>query len=458
MESIMKSHLVFLFLAWPLLFFPGNGAAAGSNQTLCLTLPHAVALALADNPDIALYLHRQQSATISVEAARSQYLPSLQGSASGSENFRQQTTSGWSDPYQNADLQLTASLNLFNGFADTASLDAARQKLLAAGADVRRQQQVLAFTVASRFIAVLSTNELVKVAAQNLKSQQELARQIEAFYQAGVRTLTDFYQQQAATSQAEFDLLDAERNQQISKLQLLQALGRVPPVSIEVLPPDTGILIEELEDLELATVFEQALATRSDLLAQQKQIVAARQQIRVAEAGYLPSLDFQAVGGSSYSSASGDENFTGQLDDNRGASLALKLAIPIFDRDQTRSSVAQARIGAADAASNLLKLEQQIGLEVGQALADYQRVRRQLVTTGHQLEYARQALDASEARYRVGAATWSELSIARTTYVQAQGAEVRARYAVLLQGLNIGYTRGDLDALLSLFATQETSS
>ncbi len=132
--------------------------------------------------------------------------------------------------------------------------------------------------------------------------------------------------------------------------------------------------------------------------------------------------------------------------------------MPIFDRDQTRSNVAQARIGEADAATTLLKLQQQAGLEVGQALADYQRAKLQLSTAGRQLDYARQALAASEARYKVGAATWIELSNARSVFVQAEGDEVRARYAVLLQGLNIGYARGDLDALLALLTPKENPS
>ena len=454
----MKYFAFCLLLTSLLLSAPVPVRAAQDNETLRLTLPEAVALALADNPDIALTRHRQQSATASIKAARGRFLPSLQGNAGSSENFRQQSSSNGSNEYQNADLQLTANLNLFNGFADNAGLDASRQQLQAADANLQHQRQTLAFTVASRFIAVLSNDELTQVAAQNLQSQQDLEHQIKAFYKAGVRTVTDFYQQQAATAQAEFRLLDARRNLQVGKLQLLQALGRAPTTAIEALPPDTQSLNKKLENLDLAQSVAQALAARNDLRAQQKQIAAARQQIRVAEAGYLPTLDLQATGGSSYNNAVSGGGFAGQLDDNRSVSLGLKLAVPIFDRNQTRSSVAQARISAADAASNLLKLQQQVGLEVGQALADYQRARQQLTTAGRQLDYARQALTASEGRYKVGAATWVELSTARTTFVQAQGDEVSARYAVLLQGLNIGYSRGDLELLLQLLTTQEKSS
>ena len=323
---------------------------------------------------------------------------------------------------------------------------------------MKRQGQTVAFTTASNFIAVLTDGELVQVAEQNFKSQQDLEQQIDAFYKAGVRAVTDLYQQQAATAQAEFALLDARRNLQVDQLQLLQTLGRTPPASIEALPPDTRALDGALQNLDPGQAFAAALKARPDLRAQQQQIAAAREQTRAAKSGYLPSLDLQASGTTSYNSTASDGSLAGQFDDNRAASIGLALSVPLFDRDQTRSTVARARIGEADAATTLAKLRQQVGLEVGQALADYQRARQQLATAGRQLDYARQALAASEARYKVGAATWIELSNARSVFVQARGDEVRARYGVLLQELNIGYARGDLDALLGLIAPKENPS
>ena len=44
-------------------------AATAWGEPLRLTLPQAVKLAWADNPDIALSQHRQQSAAVSIEAA-----------------------------------------------------------------------------------------------------------------------------------------------------------------------------------------------------------------------------------------------------------------------------------------------------------------------------------------------------------------------------------------------------
>lgn len=429
-----------------LLLLP-NGVPAAENP-LRLTLAEAVTRALAGNPDLALITSQAQSAAVSVEAARGKYQPSLQAGANGSETFQHNPAPGTSGESRAVNLQLTANLNLFNGFADRAALDEAKWQQQAVQGDVQRQRETLAYEVASRFISILVDQELVQVAEQDLTSQQALQEQIKAFQKAGVRTLADLYQQQAATAQARFNLLTARRNFQVDQLQLLQLFGLETPRPVELVAPKSDALTPLLTDLSVEPLLKQAFANRIDLLAQQRRIDAAREQIRVARSGYLPSLDLQASTGSYYSSLQ-TGSFGGQLgDDNLSSSVGLTLTIPIFDRDQTRTSVAQAQIDKLASATRLAKLRQQVAADIGQALADYQTALQQRSTADQQLQAAHEALTVTQARYRVGAATWVELATARATAVQAEGDEVRARYAVLRQGLAIGYVRGDLVPLL----------
>jgi outer membrane protein len=432
---------------------------AATDETLRLTLPEAVTLAITEHPDVALARQQEQSAAITVEAARGRFLPSLQASGRGAENYDRQTIGGDSGDSRTASLSLSSTLNLFNGFADAASLDSSREELDAAAEDLLRQRQTVAFAAASSFIAVLTDQELVRVAEENLTSQTLLLEQIEAFHRAGSRAVTDLYRQQAATAQAEFDLLDARRNVEVASLQLVQSLGRTPPTTVEVLPPDPLGLVDGLQDADLEQAWQQALAARPDLRARSRQIESARERVREARAGYLPSVDLFAEAGSSYNSLTDGRNFKDQMaDDNFGAAVGVAVSIPIFDRDQTRTSVAQARVGQSSAATQLAKLRQQVGVEVGEALADYRKAEKQQAVAALQLTYAREALAATEARYQVGAATWVELSDARSTFVQARADEVRARYAILAQGLAVGFARGDLGQMLAQLSPQEKTS
>jgi len=394
---------------------------------------------------------------VDLEKARGNLLPTLQANGQTSENWQQQTSPGIDRDSQELDLNLSANLNLFNGFADQSGIAAAEELRGAASEILNRQQQTTAFDTLSACVTLLIDQELVQVQDASLATEKELQQQIEAFYQAGSRSVTDLYRQQAATAQAEYDLLEARRNLQVAEFGLLQQIGLEPPVAVDLQAPQHFELVSEEQTLNITVNYRQALENRPDLLAQQKQLIARRQQVRQARSGYLPSVDLYAQTGTGYSSLDDDNSFSSQLlEENGNASVGLSITIPIFDGDQTRTSVAQARINQSDASFELAKLRQQIGTEVGQGLADLQKARLQNRVAASQLIYAQQAWEAAQARYQVGAATWVELSDARTSLVEAQTAEVEARYAVLQQSLTVGYVRGDLQQMLAMLANEET--
>lgn len=425
-------------------------AADAESTLLRLSLSEAVILALSEHPAMILARNRQESADVSLLAARGRFLPDLQASANASERYAQQPTSVNDSEYRSMTVGLSSSLNLYNGFADAAVLDGSRFQLDAATAELFRQQQTVALNAATAFITVLSNRELVAVAEQSLVREESLLEQTEAFYRAGIRSVTDFYQQQAARAQAELDLLNARRNLEVAQLQLLQNLGQQPPRDVELLPIDPFALVEPLRGIDLAVTINQALRQRPDLLAAQRQVEVAQTGIAEARSGYQPRLDLIASADSGYSSLNGGRNLGAQLSrDNGAAAIGLNLSLPIFDCFQTKSSISQAEITKRNAAVEVMRLQQMIGVEVGQALADYRRTELQLTVSRTQLDAARQALDASEARYRAGAASWVDRAAARATFVSSQVAEVQARHALLQQGLAVGHARGDLQLLLT---------
>jgi outer membrane protein len=443
-------HCFAVFVLLLELLPPLTCAAANERESLRLNLPAAVALALAEHPSVQIARNRQDSADVSVSAARGSFLPDLAGNVNASERYDQQPPPGDGIDSHSLGLGLSSSFNLYSGYADSAALDGARFQLDAASAELLRQRQTTAQNAASNYITVLSNRELVTVAEENLAREVGLLEQIEAFYHAGIRSVTDFYQQQAAKAQAELDLLNTQRNLEVAQLQLLLSLGQQPPRLVEPQPVDPFALVGQLHGLEMTATLERAMELRPDLLAANYQVEAARETVREARSGYQPRLDLVASANTAYSSLNSGRDFASQLREDQGsAALGLNLSVPIFDRDQTRSNVAQARISESNASIEVTRLRQQIGVEVGQALADYHRAELQLSVSRTRLEAARQALDASEERYRAGAASWVDRTAARATFVSSQAEEVQARYGLLQQGLAVGYARGDLEYLIA---------
>lgn len=425
-----------------------------------LTIGQAVQLALQHNPDRQRVANQVDSAAITLDQAHANLLPDLRLGLTASERFARETdpVTGSRDG-SNGEVvsgSLASAVNLFNGFGDLASIRGAAFTLAALRDDLSRSEQDLVFSTVSQFLEGLTTQELITVRIENLAANRRQLEQIDALYRAGNRPVSDLYQQQAETANAELDLLLAQRDDTVARLQLLQSLGLRPTGAVRLESPDLSPLESAFVAGAAGPVQDASLEQRPDLLARQKQIEAAREQVVQAQAGYWPTLDLSAAVASDYSSEAA-AGFNRQFfDDRPQTTLGLALSVPLFDRFLTRNNVAQARIRERDAQLALVSLSLQASADSSQAEEDFQTARKLIGVTEAQLTAAREALAATEERYRVGAATLTELTQSRTQFVQAGFDRIRARFGLLRQGVARAYYQGDWSRLRSLLAQLET--
>lgn len=452
--SLLLALLVLLFLPYRQAAAQQSGTQPAEAPVRVIGLEEALNLALARN------LSLQQSANdvalsgTALNQQRAAFLPDLRLSATPSVRFGRgfdQTTGTLSDQRnEGLNLNASSSLNLFNGFGDVASLKEARLSLKATENNLERSREEVLYQTTAQYLQVFLAEALIRVEEENLAAQQQQLASIEAAYEAGNRPIADVLQQRAAIAQSEQRLIAARRDHNLAQLQLKQTLNLAPlePVTFAA-PPDT-LLAAAPVDYDVATLVQQALSSRPDIVAQRLQIEAAEQSIRAARAGYYPSISLNASTGTSYSSLNERFSLGDQLSNvNPNSSLGLSISIPVFDRLQTKASVERAQVSAANQRLALERLEQQVAFDVQQALLDYETAQAQLRTAERQLESARQSLQAAEARYSVGASTLLEVTEARRLFVEAATGRLQALYNVLESSLAVSYGAGQIEAALA---------
>ena len=147
---------------------------------------------------------------------------------------------------------------------------------------------------------------------------------------------------------------------------------------------------------------------------------------------------------SGYNSAN-DGGFLTQLNQRRGGSIGVGVSVPIFDRGAVSIARQRAQIQLENQQINLRDAEQTVALEVRRAYLDYVAAGEQLAAANAQQQAAALALQAAQARYRVGLATFVEVTLARASLVQAQSAVVSARSSLVFQQALMSYYTGVLD-------------
>lgn len=433
---------------------------APADDTTDVTFDEAVRIALDQNTDLKRAQVSARQSNAEVQSEWMDFAPDLNVSSDVSRrfgrNFSQVTGSFTTRSTDFFNLTGRSSITLFNGFENVASLRRASNQVRASELDVRRTQREVAFTVMDQFIALVESREQERVRREQLEALQQQLQQTEEFVDAGASPVSDLYQQQADVADAEQQLLQAQREREVSKTRLIQTLQLNPQGTYDFQVPELEEDTEAADTYDRSTLIQEAFQNRLDLEVAKSEQQAAEHGVQAARSSYYPTLSVSGSYGTDWTSRGRlpdpnnpneflNPSFSDQLDNNRGGGISLSLSIPVFDRLQRNTQVEQAQVQAQNAEYALQDQRQQVALQVRQAHLDYKNAVQQLEAANKRLKAAEQARTATQERYNLGSASIVELRNANRDYVDAASQQIRARYNLLFQQKQIEYHVGRLD-------------
>ena len=420
---------------------------AQSDSTL--TYEQAVNIALQEN----LQIQRQRNVLNTAEAVRNQgyarFLPTIGAFANG-----QQQTGRVLDPntYQITDdatvnflsVGLNASLNLFNGLSNVNQMRQARSLAESQFHQINATKQQVVFDVSQQYLQVLLNQELLRIAKANLEQQEELLESVVIFVEVGTQNIADQYNQEAETKRVALTVVEAENQLAISKAQLTRTLQINPFQAWTFAEPDVDKFTLLTENIDLETVYNEAVRYRPDLQQQQKLIDANKFGVRVAQADFYPSIDLGYFYGSRFSSNEPlplEQQIT-KTNITYGPSFSL--FVPIFQNLRTRTQVQRQRQLLDNAQLDLEDLERNILEQLQTAAADYRAARERIVAATAQVRAAEKALEAQKERFRLGVGNILDLNLVNAAFVEAQANQVQANYTLIFQKTALDYYTGKL--------------
>ncbi|WP_263787920.1 TolC family protein [Salinibacter grassmerensis] len=431
---------------------PATAQMQQPQDTTQVTFDEAVRTALDQNTNIKRAQAQARQSNIQVQSEWMDFAPDLSIDSDISRrvgrNFSQVTGDFTTQSTDFFNLSGRSSVTLFNGFENISSLREAREQAGANQTNLKRTRREVVFDVMDQFIALVESREIVRVRREQVEAQRKRLRQIEEFVEAGSRPTSDLYTAEADLADAEQQLLQGKREREISQTQIIQTLQLNPREAYDFQVPSLEGGTLDTSRYELSSLIDEAFQERLDLRVAEAEQRAAEQGIRSARSAYYPSLSLSGSYGTDWSSrgVGGDvsDDFTNQLDVNRGGGISLAISIPIFDRLRRNSQVEQARVQAQDAEYALQDQRQEIALQVRQSYLDYQNAVQQLEAANKRLRAAERARTAAQERYQLGSADIVELQNAIRDYVDAASQQVRARYELFFQQKRIDYNVGRL--------------
>lgn len=173
----------------------------------------------------------------------------------------------------------------------------------------------------------------------------------------------------------------------------------------------------------------------------------AREQIRLAQDGHLPTLSLSASSSISNTSYSGSRTGNGQYNDSDVGQnkIGLNFSLPIYQGGQVNSQVKQAQYNFVGASEQLESAHRSVVQTVRSSFNNVNASVSSINAYKQAVVSAQSSLDASEAGYSVGTRTIVDVLDATTTLYNAKQQLSNARYNYLINQLNIKQALGTLN-------------
>jgi outer membrane protein TolC len=282
-------------------------------------------------------------------------------------------------------------------------------------------------SVEQTYWEVVFANENLKVAEAALKAAQELLATNRAKAKAGIMSIVDVLQAEAAVASRVEQVLVADkaiRDQEDQLRRLLNPAEEDLRQDLRLTPVDQPIVT--LEPISLQEAIDTAIEQRPEISQAKKNMETSDLNTKFAKNQILPTLSFQGTMGlaglgQNYTD-SVNQNFSGDFY-NYGAGLVL--SYPLGNRSAW-STYNKRQLEAKNAEASLANVRQQIIVGVREAVRRVQTDFKRIETTRSARIMAEKQLQAEQERLKVGLSTTRFVLDFQRDLATAQGNELRA--------------------------------
>ncbi|MFQ5692823.1 MAG: TolC family protein, partial [Nitrospinota bacterium] len=326
-------------------------------------------------------------------------------------------------------VNLTITQNLLKNMGpdvNTAAIRLARNNKRVSDSAFRNRLITVISEIENLYWELVFSIQDLEVKKKSLSLAQDLLRRNRIQVEVGTLAPIEIVQAEASVASREAELITAERQVQDNEDRLKRALNlpkNIATWNIRILPTDEPKVVRQSPDVQRS--FRKALENRPDYAESKLNIENRNIQAKFAQNQVLPTLDLKA----SFGLNGLDDDFTSSVKDFDGDfrqwEVGLTFEVPLRNR-AARSALTQRKLEAAQALLSLKNLEQQIFLEVREAVRAILTAQKRVNATRAARVLAERKLDAEEKKYAVGLSTSFQVLEFQDDLATARSEETRA--------------------------------
>lgn len=435
-------------------------AGAVYAQPQAMSLADCLNMALTNNQSIAISRYEEQVGDQQIRQTRARALPQINATGNLTDNYKRQVLVLSAGTFGATENQVVEIGNVYNTAinvdASQALLDASvftALKAAKAGRDyykqnTQQQEETVIYQVAQMYYSILASKEQVASLDSNIAKLTKIVNATKGQYDNGLAR--------------KIDLDRINVNLTNSKTQRLRQLNQiaVQTANLKVLmgiPMETDVALDEVSfsDIEkqannFDAPFDFSLQNRTEIKVVDAQIKLTDLQTKSIRAENYPRLSaFFNYGYNGVGDKLGDYLKSGGSDIWYGVgSVGLRLNIPIFDGMARQARTRQSYIQMQEL--NKRKENIALSLKAGyqSAMVQIENSKSTIAAQKENVALAENVSSSSEANYKLGLATLTDVLESQSSYVEAKNSYTRALLDYKLAELETIRSAGKLRSLL----------
>ena len=380
------------------------------SQSDTLTINQCVDLALKNNPQIRLAQSNYDFNYSNLVISRSNIFPQISFQSGWNRNGGTffQGPSAIPRTFETYTTGFQGSLLLYD-FQRTFSRISAYSDLADASAeDLINAKQTLILNTYIAYFNYLQAVKLKKVSDESLQQATEHLKLSRSLFEVGRKPQFDVIKAESDAATAKVNLLNAENNIDITRLQLENILNQKLSAAFS-LRDDFEVIRDSVTESESLNI---AMQNRPEIIAGKLRVEANKSFLTSAWAANLPAIN--ASGGYTWKSFALNQTFQGSW------SLGVAVSLPIFQGFALDAGIQQAKANLNNVQANYDLIEQNVTLDVRQQYSNLRLSRNQITASRSLLKSAEETLRLAEARFKEEVGSAVEVTDARVVCFNAQ--------------------------------------
>lgn len=385
-----------------------------------LTLKESVIEVINNNPIIQERIKNFRATQQDLKIAESEYYPSLDlRSVVGFTDAGELKDNVKDVEYRNYENTLTFTQNIFNGFGTQHKVDYQENRVLGAAYNYIEKLNDTVFKMTSAYVNVLRTEELFRVAKDNVILNQSIYDKVNRLYESGLTTDSEVKKVESSLALSKANYIVEKNNAIDNEASFRRILGRMPNLA-EMEKPNFNIMLPE--SIQRAAMY--AIENNPSLLVSRYNIKGAQSLYEQKEKEFYPRIDFEVS--QAYNGNDHKNNGFVSSDDRFQARIVLNYNLYHGGADRADVQKHISKINQEIEIKRDLKRQVIEGLDL--SWNAYEMIGRQLSHLRDYKKHSEKTLSLYREEYDLGRRSLLDLLSAQNDVISAKNQLITAEY------------------------------